>query len=168
MRHVIAAMDEVRRRQQREPSAHGDRRLTGTKFLWLKGDVGPRDFTATSGRQFQNLRGSTLKSARAWAIKEALRHISLPLDPRRAGVLRVLGGEGQASRLTPTIHVTGIIRRHLENSRNYLTHRITNAVTEGLNAKIQSIKCSSRGFRNRERFKLPIYFHCGGLDLERR
>lgn len=32
--------------------------------------------------------------------------------------------------------------------------RITNAVTEGLNAKIQWIKYSSRGFRNRERFKL--------------
>ena len=23
----------------------------------------------------------------------------------------------------------------------------------------------SRGFRNRERFKMAIYFHCGGLDL---
>ena len=48
---------------------------------------------------------------------------------------------------------------------NYLVHRITNAMTEGLNAKIQWIKYSSRGFRNRERFKLAIYFHCGGLDL---
>jgi transposase len=41
-------------------------------------------------------------------------------------------------------------------------------VTEGLNAKIQWIKYSSRGFRNRERFKLAILFHCGGLDLEPR
>ena len=51
---------------------------------------------------------------------------------------------------------------------SYLTHRITNAVTEGLNAKIQWIEYSSRGFRDRERFKLAIYFHCGGLDLEPR
>jgi len=34
------------------------------------------------------------------------------------------------------IHVAGIIRRHLENVLTYLTHRISNAVTEGLNAKI--------------------------------
>ena len=38
----------------------------------------------------------------------------------------------------------------------YLTHRMTNAVSEGLNAKIQRIKYSSRGFRNRARFKLAI------------
>ena len=38
-------------------------------------------------------------------------------------------------------------------------------MTEGLNAKIQWIKSSSRGFRVRERFKAAIYFHCGGLDL---
>ena len=61
-----------------------------------------------------------------------------------------------------------IARRHLENMLTYLTVRITNAVTEGLNAKIQWIKSSSRGFRARERVKLAIRFHCGGLDLEPR
>jgi transposase len=44
--------------------------------------------------------------------------------------------------------------RHLENILSYLTHRITNAATEGLNARTQWIKYSSRGFRDRERFKL--------------
>lgn len=63
------------------------------------------------------------------------------------------------------IHVAGIIRRHLDNILNYLVHRITNAVTEWLNAKIQCIKYSSRGFRNRDRFKRATYFRCGGLDL---
>ena len=37
------------------------------------------------------------------------------------------------------IHVAGIIRRHLDNILNYLNHRITDAVTEGLNAKSQWI-----------------------------
>jgi transposase len=41
-------------------------------------------------------------------------------------------------------------------------------VTEGLNAKIQWIKDSSRGFRDRERFMAAIYFHSGGLDLDPR
>jgi hypothetical protein len=41
-----------------------------------------------------------------------------------------------------------VVARRLENILTYLTHRITNAVTEGLNAKIQWIKYSSRGFRN--------------------
>lgn len=169
MRHVIEAMDQVRRREQRELRARGDRRLTGTKFLWLKSTVGRQDFTAASRRQFRRLRESTLKSARAWAMKEAFRHI---WDYRSIPAARAFFDRWQAwavrSRLRPMIHVAGIIRRHLENILNYITHRITNAVTEGLNAKIQWIKYSSRGFRDRERFKRAIYFHCGGLDLDPR
>jgi transposase len=169
MRHVIEAMDQVRRREQRALRKRGDRRLTGTKFLWLKNQVGRHDFTAASRRQFRRLRESTLKSARAWAMKEAFRHI---WDYRSIPAARAFFERWQAwavrSRLTPMIHVAGIIRRHLENILNYITHRITNAVTEGLNAKIQWIKYSSRGFRDRERFKRAIYFHCGGLDLDPR
>jgi transposase len=169
VRHVIEAMDQVRRREQRALRKRGDRRLTGTKFLWLKNQVGRHDFTAANRRQFRRLRESTLKSARAWAMKEAFRHI---WDYRSIPAARAFFDRWQAwavrSRLRPMIHVAGIIRRHLENILNYITHRITNAVTEGLNAKIQWIKYSSRGFRDRERFKRAIYFHCGGLDLDPR
>ena len=51
------------------------------------------------------------------------------------------------------------------NVLTYLKHRITNATAEGLNSKIQWIRYTARGFRNRENFKTAIYFHCGGLDL---
>jgi len=163
MRHLMEGMDQVRRHEQRVLKQLGDRRLTGTKFLWLKN---PRHFTRSMRRAFRHLRQSTLKAARAWAIKEAFSRI---WDYRSIPAARAFFHRWQAwairSRLKPMIHVAGIIARHLENILTYLTHRITNAVTECLNAKIQWIKYSSRGFRNRERFKLAIYFHCGGLDL---
>ena len=38
-------------------------------------------------------------------------------------------------------------------------------MSEGLNSQIQKIKSMACGFRNREHFKIAIYFHCGGLDL---
>lgn len=72
------------------------------------------------------------------------------------------------SRLDPIIQVARMLDRHLENILTYLTHRITNAVTEGLNAKIQWIKYGAIGFRNRDSFNTAILFHCGGLDLEPR
>jgi transposase len=34
-----------------------------------------------------------------------------------------------------------------------------------MNSKIQKIKIHARGFRNRARFRMAIYFHLGGLDL---
>jgi transposase len=53
----------------------------------------------------------------------------------------------------------------LENLLTYLKHRITNAVTEGLNSKIQSIKSAARGFRNFKNYPTRILFFCGKLDL---
>jgi transposase len=58
-----------------------------------------------------------------------------------------------------------MLRTHLKNIVTYAKHRITNAVTEGINAKIQAIKKTACGFRNMEHFKIAICFHCGGLDL---
>jgi hypothetical protein len=72
--------------------------------------------------------------------------------------------------------------RQTENDQNYkkestpvvgqkpygksrLKHRITNAVTEGLNSKIQSIKSAARGFRNFNNYRTRILFFCGKLDL---
>src|SRR5680860_1532423 len=49
-------------------------------------------------------------------------------------------------------------------SLSYFAHRITNAGAEGLNSRIQAIKVSARGYRNREHSKTAIYFHLGGLQ----
>jgi transposase len=63
------------------------------------------------------------------------------------------------------IAVAHILKRHLENLLTYLKHRITNAVTEGLNSKIQSLKSAARGFRNFQNYRTRILFFCGKLDL---
>jgi transposase len=52
-------------------------------------------------------------------------------------------------------------RRHLEGVLNYFSAaRITTAVAEGLNSKIQTVKKMAYGY-----FKIAIFFHCGGLQL---
>jgi transposase len=67
--------------------------------------------------------------------------------------------------MKPVIAVARMLKKRLSNMMSYFNHRITNAVAEGLKSKIQTIKKRAYGFRNRENFKLAIYFHCGGLDL---
>jgi transposase len=69
------------------------------------------------------------------------------------------------SRLEPIRRVARMIRRYYDNIETYFKHPITNAAAEGLNAAIQRIKGMARGFRNSERFRMAIYFHCGDLDL---
>jgi len=61
--------------------------------------------------------------------------------------------------------VAGLLKRRFDNIIAYLTHPITNATSESINAKIQWVKYTARGFRDKQNFINAIYFHCGGLDL---
>ena len=61
--------------------------------------------------------------------------------------------------------VASLLKRRFENIITYLTHPITNATSESINAKIQWVKYTARGFRNKHNFVRAIYFDCGGLDL---
>ena len=70
------------------------------------------------------------------------------------------------SRLEPIVKAAKTIKRHLANILTDLKHRITNAMTEAINANIEKIKRMAYGFRNREHYRTAIYFHCGGLDLQ--
>jgi transposase len=63
------------------------------------------------------------------------------------------------------IEAARTLKRHEAGLLSFFAHRITNAAAEGLNSRIQAIRVSARGYRNREHFKTAIYFHCGGLAL---
>jgi transposase len=63
------------------------------------------------------------------------------------------------------IEVARTMKRRFENVITYLRHRVTNAASESINAKIQWLKYTARGFRNLRNFIHAIYLHCGGLDL---
>ena len=58
-----------------------------------------------------------------------------------------------------------IVRSHLQGIRNAIHLGLTNARSEAMNAKVQWIKFTARGFRKRTRFKNAIFFHLRDLDL---
>ena len=162
--HLGEAVDRVRRREHRELKQRGDDRLTKTKYLWLKH---PANIPERTWRdRFAALRNSTLKTARAWAIKEAA--MTLWSYASRAWARkgwRWWLGWASRSRLEPVRQVAKMIREHLERIVNAIVHQATNAGAESINAKIQRIKRRACGFRNRVRFRTAIAFHLSGLSL---
>jgi transposase len=162
-KHLNEGVDRVRRAEHRELRAEGDTRLSGTKYAWLRH---PDHFTRKAWRAFTALRRSTLKVARAWALKEAAANL---WEYRYVGAARAFFRRwyfwATHSRLQPMIEKARMLKTHLPNVLTYLKHRITNATAEGLNSKIQWIRYTARGYRNRENFKIAIYFHCGKLDV---
>lgn len=122
--------------------------------------------TPTQRLLFRELLAGDLKVARAWMLKERFRQF---WEYAYAGSAQKFFArwywQATQSRLKPMAEVAKLIRRHLPNVLTYLRHRITNAGLEAVNATIQWVKKTARGFRNAEHFKTAIYFHCGGLDL---
>lgn len=163
--HLSKAVDEVRREENAELRKLGDDRLKGTRYSWL---TRPLNMTREQLDDFFTLRMKTasLRTARAWALMMMATAI---WDYRYAGLARKLFQRWHAwairSRLEPMIRVARMMKSRLENILTYAKHRITNAVSESMNSKIQWVKYTARGFRNINNFITAIYFHCGGLEL---
>jgi transposase len=163
VRHVHDAVDQVRRREHRALRHAGDETLTGSKYLWL---MRPRDMSPAQRETFRALLEQDLKVARAWALKERFQSLWEYTYPGAAKkFFQRWYWRATHSQLRPMAAVAKLLHRHLPNLLTYLRHRITNAGLEAVNAIIQWVKKTARGFRNSEHFKTAIYFHCGGLDL---
>jgi transposase len=162
-KYLGEAVDKVRRQEHKELLAKGDETLTGTRQLWL---YNPENFSEEQRSEFAALKDLNLKVARAWAAKELF---SKFWEYQEEGWARRFFkdwfGWVSRSRLKPVIEVARMLQRHLENLLTFLNHHITNAVTEGLNSKIQSLKSAARGFRNFRNYRIRILFFCGKLNL---
>lgn len=163
VRTVTEAVDKVRRQEHKLLKGNGDERLTGTKYLWLANEENIPEWRKA---EFAAIKGANLKTGRAWAIKESLRKFWTYRYAKRASeFFRRWYFWTTHSRLPAMIQAAKTLQRHLPNIITYFRHRISNATAEGLNSKIQMVKEMACGFRNREHYKIAIYFHCGGLDL---
>ncbi len=163
MRHVVDAVDKVRKQEHKSLLKIGDDTLAKSKYLWL---TNPENMTDQARARFDELKGAELKTGRAWALKEALRELWSQTSLAEAMKFwKRWYFWATHSRLSPMIAAAKLIARHLPNVLTYFAHRITNAVAEGLNSKIATIQKRACGYRNPNHFKIAVYFHCGGLDL---
>lgn len=165
--HANAAVDQVRRRENKRLRIEGDDRLVGSKHHWLYGGGLPADRYNLAARvAFVELRESNLQTSRAWALKESLRAL-WSQRTRAAGERWWEDWYSWAirSQLTPIKKVAAMIKRHLPNVLTYFKHRITNAGSEAINSVVQMLKKRAFGYRNFENFRTVVLFRCGGLDL---
>ena len=162
-KYLGEAVDKVRRQEHKELMAQGDETLKGSRQLWL---YNPQNLSEEQASEFSALKELNLKVARAWAAKELFTKFWQYQEEGWARrFFKDWFGWVSRSRLKPMVDVAHLLKRHLENLLTYLKHHITNAVTEGLNSKIQSIKSAARGFRNFNNYRTRILFFCGKLDL---
>jgi transposase len=163
MRLMVEAVDKVRRSEHLRLLQERNSCLKGTRFLWLwnKENV-PEDRRL----EFAVLRDQDLQVGRAWSIKENLRNLwDCPTLAAAQSFFSQWYGWAIRSRLAPVKKVALTIKTFLANILTFVEHRLTNALAESVNSKIEKVKRLACGFRNRGHYRTMIYFHCGGLSL---
>ena len=155
------AVDHTRRDEAAELAGEGDDTLKRTRFLWLHGTV-PDD----RKQHFESLLESNLRTAKAWAYKEQMVEFWHQPDADAGNAFfQQWYRSVMSSRLPRVKKVAKTLKAHLGGLLTYFKHRISNALTEGFNSKIQALKADARGFRKFENYRTRILFFCGRLDL---
>jgi transposase len=162
-KHLNEAVDKTRRKEHRMLLKKKDQRLKGTKYTWLRG---MEQLSDDNLAQIETLKSSDLKVAKAWYVKELFRHFWTRRDAQFAQTyFDYWYKEAMATGLSEVRKVARTLKRHLSNILTYFESYITNAVSEGINSKIQTIKSNARGFRSFENYRISILFYCGKLNL---
>ena len=161
--HLNDAVDKTRRQEHRLLMKDKDEILKGTKFLWLKGIDHLSD---ESLAQLESIKKRELNVSKAWYIRELFVHFWARRDAVFAQrYFDYWYKEAFGTGLPAVRKVARMLKKHLANILTYFDCYITNAFSEGINSKIQTIKANARGFRNFENYRTSILFFCGKLDL---
>ena len=163
MKMLNKAVDEVRRWEAVMGTGLERASLKKTRQLWLWGEENvPQQHAA----RFEELKQSTLKTARAWGLKELWRTFKRCLDADDAAAFfKKWYALAMKSKLEPIKKVACSLKEHLDGIVSIFKHGFCNALAEGVNSRIQLLVQKACGYRNRERLKTDILFHFGGLNL---
>ena len=163
VRHLNAAVDEVRRALVRELADPQRYLVKGTRFVLLKN---PWNLTPAQKQSLTALVRSNSPLSRAWYLKEDFQRFWEYMG-EWAGEkhLRKWLWWASHSRLEPFQEFARMVRKHLDGILAWTELRITNGALEGMNNKVKLVSHRSFGFRNDDRYIEAIYHNCANLPL---
>jgi transposase len=166
---AIEAMDEVRRAELREqPAALAQLSTAERRSLMWGMRKNPLGWNATQLDGMHWLKGSNLKSARAWRLKMALREVYAWARTSNDAVqaardLRGWLSWARRSRLEPFKKLAATLTTHAAAVVRGMTDNRSNAFVEAMNGLLQQAKRAARGFRTSRNFIAIAYLRLSKL-----
>jgi transposase len=163
VRHLMEAVDTVRKEEARELRAEDPELLKKTRYIWLKN---PWNLTEYQSVRLSDLEQLNLKINRAYLLKEVFRKFwSYTYRACAEKYLNRWFWWATHSRLKPFRDFAWMLRRHQEDILNYFKVRIDNGAVEALNNKAKAISHRAFGYRTAETFELALYHGLGKLPV---
>ena len=157
--HIAAlantAIDELRRQIPADLDEQDRRYLKGSKYLFLKNYS---NLTEVGKAKLQSLLDVNKPLFFMYNMKVLLRYFWMFKTPERAReFLYSWCQDAMDCEIGPLARLGKTIDKYKDQILNFFKHRITNAVVEGPNNKIKTLKRQAYGYRDMEYFKLRLY-----------
>lgn len=151
MKVVNEALDKVRKTEVSEQPI-----LKQTRYIWLKNRSNLKEHQKEN---IQKMSKMNLKTGKAYRLKLAFQEIyNMNYTKEIAeGEFKEWIQWAVRSKLPQFKSAAKTIGSKLIGILNYFDNKLTNAVLEGTNSMIQSIKSRARGYKKMENFKAMIY-----------
>jgi transposase len=159
---VHDALDEIRRRLQRELPPEGRRVIKNQRYVLLRAR---ETLSKKQHVSLQELLAANTDLTAGYILKEAFRDVFKATD-RRTGKARLKTWERQVreSKVPELIKVLGTIERRRAGIEAFFQYQVANGMAEGFNNVVGTIKKQAYGFHDREYLKLKILRICGKLE----
>ena len=165
--HIVKALneatDEVRKEEWRKADKSGKKALKGVRWLIYKHSSNRSEEDTKS---LKSLYMGNRRIHRSWVLKDEFEQFWEFTDQESAGeFFDSWCKTAIRSRLESIKKFVKTIRRHKHRLLPFVEHRLTNAVSEGINRIIKIVKNRASGFRTLDAFSDLIYLTVGDLDI---
>jgi len=159
---VHDALDEIRRRLQRELPPAERRIIKGQRYVLLRA----RETLSTRQEvSLQEILNTNTDLTKGYILKEAFREVFKATNLRE-GRRRLKEWEAQVreSGVPELIKVLDTIERRRSGIENFFQYKVANGMAEGFNNVVGTIKKQAYGFHDRDYLRLKILRICGKLE----
>jgi transposase len=159
---VHDALDEIRRRLQRELPPAGRRIIKGQRYVLLRAR---ENLSKRQEVSLQEILDTNTDLTKGYVLKEAFREVFKATN-LRDGRKRLKAWEAQVreSGVLELLKVLDTIERRRSGIENFFQYRVANGMAEGFNNVVGTIKKQAYGFHEREYLRLKILRICGKLE----
>lgn len=157
VKYLNEAIDKVRRREVKN---YQD--LKNSRYALLKN---PDNLTEKQRIHFEAIADANYEVSKAWQVRENFKDLFGSSKLFATSSLLKWMTNAYSRKIAEIDKVVNMFKNHLNGVINALTERISNAMAERLNGKIQELKTVGRGYRTFINFRSAILFFNGGLDL---
>lgn len=152
---VNKTLDEIRKEQQNNLNKNEAKILKGSRFLLLKNY---ENLPIKDQERLQALLKVNQPLYIGYTLKEQLRLLWSKKSIEEADNFFINWGlDALCTDIKPLKRLIKTLNNYKEGILNYFKHKITNAITEGTNNKIKTMKRQAYGYRDTEYFKLRLY-----------